>query len=70
MYIRTSPGGTIISGATNKETLYYRTNSVTTDSRWRVWVEVRLYPPVKGYTTGWLMVKDQFGTYFTNPQIN
>jgi LysM repeat protein len=70
MYIRTDPGGRIISGAVNKETLYYRTNSVFTDSKGKVWVEVRLFPPVKGYTVGWLLVTDQFGTHFTDPQIN
>lgn len=70
MLIRTEPNGAVISGALNKDILYYRTNSAITDGKWRVWVEVRLYPPVKGYTTGWLLVKDQFGTYFTDPQID
>ena len=70
MLIRTAPNGTVISGALNNDVLYYRTNSTYTDSKWRVWVEVRLFPPVKGYTTGWMLVKDQFGTYFTDPQID
>lgn len=70
MYIRTEPGGAIISSALNKEIVYYMSGSTITDAKGRVWVKVRLFPPVKGYTTGWLMVKDQFGTYFTDPQIN
>jgi len=70
MYIRSEPGGTILASALNKETVYYRPNSVFIDKKWKVWVEVRLFPPVKGYTTGWLLVKDQFGTYFTDPQID
>ena len=70
MYIRSEPGGTILASALNKDTLYYRPNSVFIDKKWKVWVEVRLFPPVKGYTTGWLLVKDQFGTYFTDPQID
>jgi LysM repeat protein len=70
MYIRSEPGGTVISGALNKEVIYYRSNSAFTDSKGKVWVEVRLFPPVKGYTTGWLLVKDQFGTHFTDPQID
>lgn len=70
MFIRSAPGGTIISGALEGDTLYYRPSSVFVDQKWKVWVEVRLFPPVKGYTTGWLLVKDQFGTYFTDPPIN
>lgn len=70
MFIRTEPGGTIIASALNKETVYYRTNSVYVDKKWRVWVEVKLFPPTKGYYTGWLLVRDQFGTYFTDPQID
>jgi len=70
MYIRSEPGGKIIASALNKETWYYRSSSVFTDSKGKVWVQVRLYPAVKGQTTGWLLVKDQFGTYFTNPTID
>lgn len=70
MFIRTAPGGTILASALNKETVYYRTNSVFVDSKWKVWVEVKLFPPTKGYYTGWLLVRDQFGTYFTDPQID
>jgi len=70
LYIRSEPGGTIISSALHKETLYYRTNSTFVDKKWKVWVEVKLFPPTKGYTTGWILVKDQLGTYFTDPQID
>jgi LysM repeat protein len=70
MYLRSAPGGTILSSALTKETVYYYPDSVFVDKKWKVWVQVRLYPPVKGYTTGWLLVKDQFGTYFTDPQIS
>ena len=70
MYIRTEPGGAIIASALNKDTVYYKPGSVFIDKKWKVWVEVMLFPPVKGRTTGWLLVKDQFGTYFTDPQIN
>lgn len=70
MFIRTEPGGTIIASALNKETVYYKTNSVYVDKKWRVWVQVKLFPPTKGYYTGWLLVRDQFGTYFTDPQID
>lgn len=70
LYVRTQPGGPIIASGLNKTTWYYRPSSVFVDSKWKVWVEVRLYPPVKGYTTGWMLVKDQLGTYFTEPRID
>jgi LysM repeat protein len=70
LFVRTQPGGPIIASGLDKTAWFYRPSSVFVDSKWRVWVEVRLYPPVKGYTTGWMLVKDQFGTYFTNPRIN
>jgi LysM repeat protein len=70
LYVRSSPGGPIIASAMNKTTWYYRQSSVFTDSKWRVWAEVRLYPPVDGYATGWMLVKDQFGATFTNPPID
>lgn len=70
LYVRSQPGGPIIASGLNKTTWYYRPGSAFVDSKWRVWVEVRLYPPVKGYTTGWMLVKDQFGTYFTQPHID
>jgi len=70
LFVRTQPGGPIIASGLNKTTWYYRPGSVFVDSKWKVWVEVRLYPPVKGYTTGWMLVKDQFGAYFTAPHID
>lgn len=71
MFIRSEPGGPVLlASAMDKTTWYYKLNSVFIDKRWKVWVEVKLYPPVKGYTTGWLLVKDQLGKYFTTPHID
>ena len=70
LYVRSEPGGAILASALNKTTWYYKTNSIIMDSHWKVWAEVKLYPPVKGYATGWILVKDQLGTYFTDPQID
>ena len=70
MFIRSEPGGSIIASALDDTTWSYKLNSVFMDKRWKVWVEVRLYPPVKGHSTGWLLVKDQLGKYFTDPQID
>ena len=70
LFVRSQPGGAIIASALDKTTWKYRQSSVFIDSHWKVWAEVRLTPPVKGYTTGWILVKDQLGTYFTDPPIN
>jgi LysM repeat protein len=70
LYVRSDPGGPIIASALDKTTWYYRQSSVFIDSKWKVWAEVKLYPPVKGYTTGWILVKDQLGKYFTDPPID
>lgn len=70
LFVRTDPGGPIIASGRDKSSWLYKPGSVFVDSKWRVWVEVRLYPPVKGYTSGWMLVKDQLGTYFTSPAID
>jgi len=71
MFIRSDPGGPVIlASGMDKTTWYYKLDTVFIDKKWKVWVQVNLYPPVKGYTTGWLLVKDQFGTYFTEPHID
>ena len=70
LYVRSEPGGTIIASALNKTTWKYRQGSVFMDSHWKVWVEVKLFPPAKGYYTGWILVKDQLGNYFTDPPID
>jgi len=71
MFVRSDPGGPVIlASAMDKTTWYYKLDSVFIDKRWKVWVQVKLYPPVKGYTTGWILVKDQLGKYFTEPHID
>jgi len=70
LFIRSEPGGSIIASAVDKTTWKYKQSSVFTDKHGKVWAEIRLFPPVKGYTTGWILVKDQLGTFFTDPQID
>lgn len=70
LFVRSAPGGAIIASALDKTVWYYRQSSVFIDSKWKVWAEVKLYPPVKGYATGWILVKDQLGKYFTDPPID
>jgi len=69
LFVRSSPNGAIIASGLNKTTWLYKSSSVFTDSKGRTWVEVKLFPAVKGFTTGWMLVRDQFGTFFTDPQI-
>lgn len=68
MYIRGEPNGKVIASALNKDTVYYYPNSVFRIGGC-VWVKVKVFPPNKGYFEGWLLVKDQLGTFFTSPQI-
>lgn len=58
-------------GAFPKGTKFdYRKSSVFRDSNKRVWAEVNLKPPLRGYSTGWICVKDNLGAYYTNPKID
>lgn len=68
LYIRSDPNGKVLASALNKQTVYYFSNSVTRVGGC-VWVKVKIFPPTKGYFEGWLLVKDQLGTFFTSPQI-
>jgi hypothetical protein len=71
LFIRATPGGaTILASALYQDVMLYRKNSVYCDSNGKVWVEVRLFKPTKGYYVGWIMVKDQLGSYFTEPAIS
>jgi hypothetical protein len=35
-----------------------------------VWVEVALSHVTDGYSTGWIIVKDALGNYYTKPNID
>ncbi len=51
-------------------TWQYRKNSLTKDSKGLLWVEITLNATVNGYSTGWLLVKDTIGNYFTSPRMD
>jgi LysM repeat protein len=71
MFIRSEPGGPVLlASAMDKTTWFYKLNSVFIDKRSKVWVQVKLFPSVKGFSTGWLLVKDQLGKYYTQPHID
>ena len=70
MFIRSDPGGPIIASALKDTRWYYKLNSVFVDKKWKVWVQVKISPAVNGYSTGWLLVRDQYGTHYTSPKID
>ena len=70
LYVRSEPGGAIIASGLDNTTWIYNPGSVFRDHKGCVWVEVNLYKHPKGYTKGWMLVKDQLGQYFTSPQID
>jgi LysM repeat protein len=76
LYIRTGPGidyPTIespIASAVYQSSFLYTKNSVTVDPLGYVWVQITFDQTLHGYSTGWIMVKDGLGNYYTNPNIN
>jgi LysM repeat protein len=76
LLIRTGPGTNYAKieseygSAIYRSTWQYRKNSVTVDSSGFVWVEITFTQPVDGYSTGWILVKDSLGNYFTNPTVD
>jgi len=70
LYVRSDPNGKIIASALNNTAWRYRQNSLFVDSKGRLWVEVKISPPANGYYVGWILVKDQLGTYFTDPPVD
>lgn len=70
MYLRSDPGGPIIASALYGTRWYYKLNSVFVDKKNKVWVQVKISPAVNGYSTGWLLVRDQYWTYFTSPKVD
>jgi len=69
LFVRAEPGGRIIASGRNNSSWLYDPASVFTDSKGKVWVRVHLYPAVKGYTSGWMLVRDQLGKFFTKPAL-
>ncbi len=73
--VRTGPGlsnSEIVSpfvGALQDTIWRYRRNSITVDSVGLVWVEVALNQMVDGRCTGWIMVSDVLGGFYTSPEL-
>jgi hypothetical protein len=70
LFVRAEPGGKIIASGRNNSSWLYDPRSVRKDSTGKLWVKVHLYPSVKGYSSGWMLVRDQLGKYFTKPAID
>ena len=76
LYIRTGPGinyPTIespIATAVYRSSFLYTKSSVTVDALGFVWVQITFGQAVNGHSTGWIMVKDGLGNFYTNPNIN
>jgi hypothetical protein len=71
LYIRNAPGGTnILSSAVKNTYWYYNTGNIYRHTDGSVWVEVKMGEQINGVWTGWMLVKDHLGTYFTSPQID
>lgn len=77
LLIRTGPGMNFptiessVASAVYRSTWLYRKNSITVNpAEGFVWVEITFSQPVNGYSTGWILVKDGLGNYFTNPTID
>ena len=73
LFVRSGPGKEykIINSALFRTTWQYRTNSVFMDAKGQVWAEVTIVtPPNNDLSTGWILVKDKPGNYFTDPNLD
>ena len=56
--------------AVKGSTWTYLKSSITVDREGFAWVKVALPRTVDGYDTGWIVVKDGEGNYYTSPEID
>ena len=68
-FVRAEPNGRIIASGRDGSSWLYDPASVFTDSKGKAWVKVHLYPAVNGYTSGWMLVRDQLGKFYTKPAL-
>ncbi len=75
LLVRTGPGKNYAEiqspfvSAMKETTWQYNKGSLTIDPNGYVWVEVKLNP-LAPYSTGWMLVRDTLGNYFTDPHID
>ena len=75
LLVRTGPGITYseikspLVSAVKYSHWQYRDGSLTVDSIGFYWVEITLPQTVNGYSTGWILVRDSLGNFFTQPNL-
>lgn len=69
LFVRAEPNGRIIASGRDGSSWLYDPTSVFTDNKGKAWVKVHLYPAVQGYTSGWMLVRDQLGKFYTKPAL-
>lgn len=72
LYVRSGPGKEykIINSALNDTKWQYNIYSRTFDTKGQLWVQVNIIPIQNGYSQGWVLVKDPYTHYFTDPHID
>lgn len=72
MIVRSGPGNEykMINSALYKTEWKYSIYTRTFDAKGQLWVQVYFPQTSKGYTSGWMLVKDRLGNYFTDPLID
>lgn len=72
LFVRSGPGNayTIINSALYKTEWQYGIYSRSIDAKGQLWVQVNIIPVQKGYSSGWILVRDQYANYFTDPRID
>ena len=76
LYIRTGPGidyPTIespMATAVYQSSFLFTKSSITVDPLGYVWAQITFDQTLHGISTGWIMVKDGLGNFYTNPNIN
>ncbi len=69
LFVRAEPNGRIIASGRDGSSWLYDPASVFTDSKGKAWVKVHLYPAVQGHSSGWMLVRDQLGKFYTKPAL-
>lgn len=72
MVVRSGPGNEykMINSALYKTEWQYGIYTRTVDAKGQLWVQVYFFQTPQGYSSGWLLVRDRLGNYFTDPHLD
>lgn len=72
MIVRSGPGNEykMINSALYKTKWQYGIYTRSFDAKGQLWVQVYFPQTPQGHSSGWLLVRDRLGNYFTSPQID